>query len=54
MEKRERRLISDDDARIEFRKRMRIRGEEAKRIVFETVNNVIEKSEKEPEDEIRE
>ena len=54
MEKRKRRLISDNDERIEFRKRMRIRGEEARKIIFRTVNDVIKKSEKKPEDEIRE
>lgn len=54
MEKNERKPISDNDARIEFRKRMRLRGEEARRIVFRTVNNVIKESEKEQKDDIRE
>lgn len=45
--------IADNDARIEFRKKMRIRGEEATRTVFKTVKGALRESKKYPNEEIR-
>lgn len=44
----------EKDERIEFRKRMRIRGEEARRIVFKTVSDVMKDSKENAQDEIGE